>query len=386
MSRTTSRLPLDRALEAHLRLLATTLQPATIHSYEWVVRRCLRYLRETFPLLRWPADLRRDPHMLGWIRSLYESKPPLSNTARRTCLLCMRRLLDDLAGEKNGPPVGILLLDDLPRRDQYLPKPLSPEDDGLLDRELRRTDDLRSNALLLLRATGMRIGECRRLPVDCVRDLGQQQWAIYVPLGKLHTDRWVPIDDDVLRIVARILDLRSHLKQPLPPDLDQLLIPLSHDPRRAYDSLRRALALAGERAGCSVHCTPHKLRHTYATEMLRAGVSLPALKQLLGHRSITMTMHYVQISQNDLQREYHRALQNIARIHVVPALPAAKRKLPGITTRVPAIADSVEAARRLIEMYRRDVPDGGLQRQLARLANRLKKISTKFLQLTSAAK
>ena len=43
---------------------------------------------------------------------------------------------------------------------------------------------------------------------------------------------------------------------------------------------------------------------TFATEMLRLGVSLPALMQLLGHKDISMTLRYVQVTQQDLQRIY----------------------------------------------------------------------------------
>ncbi len=52
---------------------------------------------------------------------------------------------------------------------RYLPRPWSPQDDQRLQQELRRTDDLPADALLLTRATGMRIGECIRLPLDCLR-------------------------------------------------------------------------------------------------------------------------------------------------------------------------------------------------------------------------
>ena len=62
--------------------------------------------------------------------------------------------------------------------------------------------------LLLLRATGMRIGECLQLTADSLRELGQNQWAIRVPLGKLHTERWVPVDDDTRRNFHAIQSLR----------------------------------------------------------------------------------------------------------------------------------------------------------------------------------
>ncbi len=52
--------------------------------------------------------------------------------------------------------------------------------------------------------------------------------------------------------------------------------------------------------------------------MLRLGVSLPALMQLLGHKDIRMTLRYVQVTQQDLQREFHQARQKAAPPHRLP--------------------------------------------------------------------
>ena len=54
------------------------------------------------------------------------------------------------------------------------------------------------------------------------------------------------------------------------------------------------------------------MRHSFATEMVRLGVSLPALMQMLGHKDIRMTMRYVEVVQLDLQREFHRAVKTLA--------------------------------------------------------------------------
>src|SRR5207253_1292590 len=74
---------------------------------------------------------------------------------------------------------------------------------------LRRTGDLPANALLLTRATGIRIGECLDLALDCLRQVGENQWALHVPIGKLHSERLVPADADVRQMVAGILALRA---------------------------------------------------------------------------------------------------------------------------------------------------------------------------------
>src|SRR6516164_568520 len=84
-----------------------------------------------------------------------------------------------------------------------------------------------------------------------------------------------------------------------------LLLPRYGGHYALYQTLRLALATAAKRAGCSSPATPHQLRHTFASEMLRLGVGLPALMQLLGHKDIRMTMRYLQVTQQDLQREFH---------------------------------------------------------------------------------
>ena len=52
---------------------------------------------------------------------------------------------------------------------------------------------------------------------------------------------------------------------------------------------------------------PHRFRHTFASDMVRAGISLPALMQLMGHADIDTTLHYVQVSPQDVYLQYARA-------------------------------------------------------------------------------
>jgi hypothetical protein len=61
-----------------------------------------------------------------------------------------------------------------------------------------------SNALLLIRHTGVRIGECADLSFDCLRGAAANQWAVHVPLGKLKTERLVPVDSFVRDLVQRL--------------------------------------------------------------------------------------------------------------------------------------------------------------------------------------
>jgi site-specific recombinase XerD len=79
-----------------------------------------------------------------------------------------------------------------------------------------------------------------------------------------------------------------------------------------FKTLRLALADAAKRAGCTdtKPLSPHRLRHTWATELLNCGIGLPALMKLMVHKSIQMTLRYLKVAQPDLQREFYRARQN----------------------------------------------------------------------------
>src|SRR5208337_1896698 len=262
------------------------------------------------------------------------------------------------------------------------PRPLSLPEDQLLQQQLRRSDDLAANALLLIRSTGIRIGECVHLSLDCLRQLGPEQWALHVPLGKLHTERWVPADPELRHIVERILALRALAPPAQLAKSQDFLLPRG-TPDALMEPLRSALAQAAQRAGCSTPATPHQLRHTYATEMIRLGVSLPALMQLLGHQDIRMTLRYVQVTQQDLQREFHTARRNAAQPHRVPAL--AVPSTPAAAG-LPGIAQALTATRHLLEMYRRQLGSEKTRRKLQRLDRRLLAVATEVEKLATAEK
>jgi hypothetical protein len=131
--------------------------------------------------------------------------------------------------------------------------------------------------------------------------------------------------------------------------------------------------------GISKRIVPHQLRHTYATEMVRAGVSLPALMTLLGHVKAEMTMKYVQVAGNDLQREFHLARSQ-------PRHLAPQPKAPTISPRaaLDGVADALLFAQHTIEMFRRSLSDGPSKRCLDRLSNRLTKILSEARKLNQA--
>ena len=58
---------------------------------------------------------------------------------------------------------------------------------------------------------------------------------------------------------------------------------------------------------------PHRFRHTFGTDMIRAGVSLPALMRLMGHAQIHTTLLYIQLTPQDVFAEYLRAVAQMVK-------------------------------------------------------------------------
>jgi hypothetical protein len=116
-------------------------------------------------------------------------------------------------------------------------------------------------------------------------------------------------------------------------------------------------------------------RHTYATEMLRAGVGLPAVMKLLGHTSPEMTMQYLDVTLNDLQRAFELARSKPRHLVPQPKVPFAPR------AGLDGVIDSLLAAQHVLEMFRRTLPNDTTRRHLDRLSNRLTKIVIKARKL-----
>ena len=80
-----------------------------------------------------------------------------------------------------------------------------------------------------------------------------------------------------------------------------------HGRRLTQTAVRIELNRSAQTAGIG-HVTPHQLRHTYATALVNAGVSLQALMALLGHVSAAMTLRYGHLFDHTVRAEYERAL------------------------------------------------------------------------------
>ena len=368
--------PVDHPLALQFRRAVESLTaaqaPDSARQYRGTARDFLIYLGDDHPAVSSLNQLRRDPHILGWFTHL-RSLAPAAYISR---LMHLRCILEELAWTTQLPDLAHLIRrEDSPRPPQRLPRALMAPQDQLIQQELLRRNDLSANVFLLLRHTGMRIGECVDLSWDCLRNVASDRWAIHVPLGKLKTERMVPVDSFVCELVQRLRFFRSF--DPLPPDGHLLARP--NGKHALIRQLRYYLHEVCAAAGTPTRIVPHQLRHTYASEMIRSGVTLPALMKLLGHKDPGMTMRYVEIASNDLQREFRLARSQPR--HLVPQ-PKAQMITP--RTGLDGVVDSLLSAQHAIEMFRRSLPDGPPKHCLDRLSNRLTKILSETRKLNPA--
>jgi integrase len=355
--------------------LTAALSPGTIRQYRGTVRKFLTWLGAAHPEVRSPDQLRRDPHILGWLSCLRSQTPPLATVSCLNLLIRLRCIFDELAWTGQLPELSHLIRrEDIPRHPRTLPRALTAEQDRLLQQEFLRRNDLAGNVLLLLRHTGMRIGECADLSCDCLRSTGPDQWAVHVPLGKLKTERMVPVDAFVCELVQRLRFFRS--LDPLPADGRLLARPSGKE--TLVHQLRDYLRLVCHLLGLSTRIVPHQFRHTYASEMLRSGVGFASIMKLLGHTSPEMTMLYVEVTLSDLQRELA-----LARAQPRHLIPQPKARGASLRAGIAGVTDALLSAQHVLEMLRRALPESASRFCLGRLSNRLTKIVAEARKLAT---
>jgi site-specific recombinase XerD len=281
--------------------LLPTRRPGTCWQYASTLRRFHRWLARRD--LRVGRLTRRQ--LAPWFTELHADG--LDVGTRRMALIRVRaylRWLDEHA-HLSVAADDLIRSQDLPKLPSYLPRPLTRDADRELQRRLAASLDPWAWALLLMRRTGIRIGELRDLEYACVRaDDPKRCPLLKVPLGKLQTERLVPIDASCVDIVRRL--------QALPPRPRYWLVVKPTGRQVSYLQLSQTLASHTNELPDSVRVTSHRLRHTYATEMLEAGMSLVGVMRLLGHRDFRMTLRYTAITPETVSDEYTRALTRVS--------------------------------------------------------------------------
>ena len=194
-----------------------------------------------------------------------------------------------------------------PRLDKRLPGFLDePSMQRLLDLPDRLTlDGLRDAAILeVFYSTGIRLSELVELNTG---DIDRPSRLIKVT-GKGRKQRIVPIGDKAIDSIDQYLKARVDAKHASDGDKTLQAVFLTSRNKRIYPQIvgnivRRYIGQVSELEKKS----PHVLRHTFATHLLNRGADLKAVKDLLGHESLSTTQIYTHVTTERLKKVYHQS-------------------------------------------------------------------------------
>lgn len=183
---------------------------------------------------------------------------------------------------------------------ETLPRAMHPQD---VKKLLSMIDHTRDRALIfLLLRTGMRIGEALALTMNDI-DLKERKVHIYQG-EKNDMGRVVYLSNDAAFCLRRWFKWRDPEKRFVFYSKGEAPMCYSTARTRFFKYLQET-DLAHK--GYTVHC----LRHTFASELLNAGMRLEVLQQLLGHQDIEMTRRYARLTDRTREEEYFRAMATI---------------------------------------------------------------------------
>ena len=176
--------------------------------------------------------------------------------------------------------------------------PLSVDEAARFWSSFRNARDLAIVGLMLMH--GLRSAEVMALNRDDVL-LSEGQLRVR---GKGNKLRFLPLAPETTQLLDHYLLLER--PDPCSAALFVVLKGPARGQRMTPAGLRSLFRHHRRTTGIQL-ANPHRFRHTFASDMVRAGISLPALMQLMGHAGIQTTLHYVQVSAQDVYLQYARA-------------------------------------------------------------------------------
>ncbi|MCX6121545.1 MAG: tyrosine recombinase XerC [Ignavibacteriales bacterium] len=273
----------------------------TILSYETDLLRLVQFLRQegihSFDHVHKEA-------LRAFIGSLLDEGFSQRSTARK--IASMRSFFKYLRRQKiiDGNPALVLIT---PKVGKRLPSFLDEESvQRLLSSPDRSTPNgKRDTAILeLFYSTGMRLSELIGLNIG---DLKQEEGLIKVR-GKGRKERIVPVGRKALSAIDEYLHEKKELSPKTPAKADERPLFIIKEGRRMYPQavgrmVRKYIGAVSEIEKRS----PHVLRHSFATHMLNHGADLRAVKELLGHESLSTTQVYTHVSSARMKKVYEDA-------------------------------------------------------------------------------
>jgi integrase len=320
--------PLIRAVvERYLRtrLEARFDRPQTVRLARDGLRRLVNWLGREHPHVTSLAQLDRAliEDYLRWLPTYLSQNTgePLHATTRKHEINAIGSFCRDTGiwGWDDVPGRPLLTTRDAPRNPQTIPRYLPQNElDALMSAVEGLTDPLQRTALLLLRWSGARRDEIRRLTCDCLDTYAGGHPRLRIPVGKGHAERLIPLHPDAAAALQEAID---HAKTTNATP--------RHDPTtgrfESYVFIRKGRLLSSatlfddafEKACTAAGLvdakgtrtvSAHRLRHTLGTQLAENGARIQTIMTILGHKSAAMSMIYSRISDPEVRRQYEAAL------------------------------------------------------------------------------
>jgi integrase/recombinase XerD len=186
-----------------------------------------------------------------------------------------------------------------PRIPKKLPVVLSGDDMQrlLAQPSSGREKDVRYKAMLeLMYASGLRVSELLSLTIDNI-DFGEGLLTVF---GKGRKERLIPFGSSAQRALETYLILRNKRFREQPA----LFVSKLGKPLSRVEFFRQLKKYALN-AGITKHISPHSLRHSFATDVLRGGADVRVVQEMLGHANIATTQIYTHV-ETDQMKEAHK--------------------------------------------------------------------------------
>ena len=207
-------------------------------------------------------------------------------------------------GHIDEHPYFLIQRHDIPKKIKKLPQPLDSNIDEKLQVYLEAEKEiLHCCGISVLRNTGLRISELLNLPKNCLQKINNN-YALKVPAGKTKEERLVPLTNKTVKLIKYVNEISDKK--------DDYLFSLEQKNQSSkYSFFRRKFIEIYKEIGAPSGTHLHQLRHSYATELINAGMNVVFVAKCLGHLDIKMTLRYCKITYNDVFKQYYKAQNNI---------------------------------------------------------------------------
>ncbi len=271
----------------------------TVKSYNYTLRSFVELITETYPNVEKWQDI-SDDMLRHVIRATKGKNTELKNRSRAHLVSVLKSFYKFLIRNKYVAE-NVMELIKLPKFGKKLPQYLTYEQiTKLLTLPKNPTDkEIRLNAIIeLLFSSGMRISELCNIRLSDI-DINNQEVRV---IGKGNKERIVPFGTYALVALNRWMEVRSHYN----PECDYLFLNRFGN-KLSVRAVQIELAKSGEALNLPIGLSPHKLRHSFATEMLAGGADLRVVQELLGHTTLGVTQVYLHLDENRLRKTYVKA-------------------------------------------------------------------------------